>query len=218
MMEKNMKKAEKALSTKKLRTIPVMCLLISCIFGVVFVTSEQVSATDFPVFDIPKFSYNNLNSFQSNIDLDSYRINYDWESFENNINLDSFKINNDWNSINKNINWNPVKINTNLNSIPINYNLDSFENNIDLDSLKRNMDFNYKIPDIHIPVKEFAVSQIKNILPSLEGVLLGCAVALVFNPILGGIAAGIWTAAQVGLDYFSFTRDTADIINRIPLE
>jgi len=58
MKGKNMKKGGQAPSAKKLRTIPVVCLLISCLFGVVFVTSEQVSATD--PNDPSDFNYDNV--------------------------------------------------------------------------------------------------------------------------------------------------------------
>jgi len=54
-----MKKGGQAPSAKKLRTIPVVCLLISCLFGVVFVTSEQVSATDITRYDSAEFNYDN---------------------------------------------------------------------------------------------------------------------------------------------------------------
>ena len=52
-----MKKAGKNLSVKKLRTIPVVCLLISCLFGVVFVASEQASAADITSYATSKFNY-----------------------------------------------------------------------------------------------------------------------------------------------------------------
>ena len=81
MEEKNMEKAGRVTPAKKLRTISVMCLLVSCIFGVIFVTSEHVSATDFPRYDLPKLNYDNLNSFQSNIDLDSLKRDYNLKSF-----------------------------------------------------------------------------------------------------------------------------------------
>jgi hypothetical protein len=57
MNGKNMKKAGKNTSVKKLRTIPVVCLLISCLFGVVFVASEQASAADITSYAKSKFGY-----------------------------------------------------------------------------------------------------------------------------------------------------------------
>ena len=57
MNEKNMKKAGKIPSLKKLRTILVACLLISCLFGVVLVASEQASAKDITSYAKSEFPY-----------------------------------------------------------------------------------------------------------------------------------------------------------------
>jgi hypothetical protein len=55
---------------KKLRTIPVVCLLIStCFFGVIFVTPEQVSATDTTRDDSSKFVNDNWNFESSKMDM-----------------------------------------------------------------------------------------------------------------------------------------------------
>jgi hypothetical protein len=57
MNGKNMKKAGKTPSVKKLRTMSVVCLLISCLFGVVFVASEQAFAADITSYGTSKFNY-----------------------------------------------------------------------------------------------------------------------------------------------------------------